>query len=125
MKLKFIAAAALAALLGSSAASAGEDVGWYILGAAGVSNADSTMHDSMVDNMRDIQTDADVSTYGKTETDKTNVAIKLIEGYRFNDYFAVEGGYYYLGRTKSDTTVTDLDSGNQYKAHAKLTGHMR
>ena len=124
MKLKFIAAAALAALLGSSAASAGEDVGWYILGAAGVSNADSTMHDSMVDNMRDIQTDADVSTYGKTETDKTNVAIKLIEGYRFNDYFAVEGGYYYLGRTKSDTTVTDLDSGNQYKAHAKLTGHM-
>ncbi len=125
MKLKFIAAAALAALLGSSAASAGEDVGWYILGAAGASNVDSTMHDSMMDNMRYRQAKAHVSSLGKTETETTNVAIKLIEGYRFNDYFAVEGGYYYLGRTKSDTKITNLNNGEEvYSAHAKLSGHM-
>ena len=113
MKLKFIAAAALAALLGSSAASAGEDVGWYAIGSVGAANADSNMHDEFSKAAREgIDTYDDVmSNLSETDRDnlssafarasvKTDFAFKLGLGYRFNDYFALEGAYSLLSKTK-------------------------
>lgn len=133
MKLKFIAAAALAALLGSSAASAGEDVGWYVLGAAGWSNADSNLGHLMSEDRHDTveewsEGNNDFTLISdKTSSEKNSVALKLVEGYRFNDYFAVEGGYYYLGRSKSDNKYVAKDSDDEVvsgKDSAKITGHM-
>ena len=145
MKLKFIAAAALAALLGSSAASAGEDVGWYAIGSVGAANADSNMHDEFSKAAREgIDTYDDVmSNLSETDRDnlssafarasvKTDFAFKLGLGYRFNDYFALEGAYYYLGKTKStlkaESAATSADSSTSASAtgrvHAEVKGHM-
>ncbi len=143
MKLKFIAAAALAALLGSSAASAGEDVGWYAIGSVGAANADSNMHDDFSDAADDINEAFDElspdqhaeisSAFARTsvKSDKTDFAFKLGLGYRFNDYFALEGAYYYLGKTKSTLnaggalTTTDSNSASaSARVHAEVKGHM-
>jgi len=147
MKLKFIAAAALAALLGSSAASAGEDVGWYAIGSVGAANADSNMHDEFskaaregIDTYDDVmsnlsETDRDnlSSAFARAsvKTDKTDFAFKLGLGYRFNDYFALEGAYYYLGKTKSTlkaesaaSTTSGESASASARLHAEVKGHM-
>ncbi len=127
MKLKFIAAAALAALLGSSAASAGEDVGWYILGAVGASHADSDMKKIMNDDkeiMVEELSKGNNETHGSSSEDKFDIALKLVEGYRFNDYFALEGGYYYLGRNKGEAKAVRVDGSDEDRSDAKVTGHM-
>ncbi len=129
MKLKFIAAAALAALLGSSAASAGEDVGWYVLGSVGAANADSDLHDDTVKETREATNDlADkgISSSVSVTTDETDFSFKLGMGYRFNDYFAVEGAYYYLGNHKTKVSGTVSGNGVTGNVHARYEakGHM-
>ena len=97
MKLKFVAAA---------------DGFWYGLGALGGTYIDSNLHDEAVKSLRED------NVSGTVKTHEGSFAGKVALGYQFNDYFALEGGYYYLGKT--DTTISTADDTEK----AKITGHM-
>lgn len=111
MKLKFVAAAVIAAA-GMSSAMAAADGFWYGLGALGGTYIDSNLHS-------EAKKYAEFYGADSVKTDEGSFAGKIIMGYQFNDYFALEGGYYYLGQTKTKVTFAD-DSSDK----VKITGHM-
>lgn len=112
MKLKFVAAAVIAAA-GMSSAMAAADGFWYGLGALGGTYIDSSLHNDAKKYLLGDEA-------GSVKTDEGSFAGKIIMGYQFNDYFALEGGYYYLGQTKTKVTYTADDSSDK----VKITGHM-
>ena len=112
MKLKFVAAAVIAAA-GMSSAMAAADGFWYGLGALGGTYIDSNLHSDAKEDLGEHP--------GSVKTDEGSFAGKIAMGYQFNDYFAVEGGYYYLGKTKTKVTFSDYDNATD---KAKITGHM-
>lgn len=86
MKIKssIILALILSSFAGMSTAQAAEPVGgWYLGASAGVAT-----------------TNGNTSAGGMTMTDKTDTALSLRGGYRFNANWAVEGGYADLGKSK-------------------------
>lgn len=110
---KLLSAAVTAALAcGISTSVMAAEPGWYALGAIGVSHADSDLHDLTVAEAYAVGYSASV------ETTEAGVGLKLIGGYRVNDNFAVEGGYYYLGEAESEITSS------AYTAKNTITGHM-
>lgn len=119
MKLKFVAAAVIAAAGMSSAMAADEF--WYGLGALGGTYADSDLHDDAVALLEES------GLGGSVKTNEGSIAGKIILGYQFNDYFALEGGYYYLGQTKTKINGSASDfSGNSIdgKVTGRITSHM-
>ena len=98
--------AALAAITGSSALA--DDSGWYVGANAGLSRAN-------IDNAR--ITDGLLGagfTTTSIEDDDRHFGFKLFAGYEFNRYFALEGGYFDLGRFgfTVDTLPAGTLSGN-------------
>ena len=112
MKLKFVAAAVIAAA-GMSSAMAAADGFWYGLGALGGTYIDSSLHNDAKKYFLEDEP-------GSVKTDEGSFAGKLIMGYQFNDYFALEGGYYYLGQTKTKIHYATDNSTDKIK----ITGHM-
>lgn len=102
MKKTLLASAMILAM--SSSAFAAE--GFYVYGGLGYSKADT---DLTSDSYSDASLDA------KMDVDEDGIGLKLAAGYRFNDYFAVEGSYVYLGKAKADVSI----EGNLYD----LTGY--
>lgn len=125
MKLKFVAAAVIAAA-GMSSAMAAADGFWYGLGALGGAYVDSDLHDAVYDAGVDELVSTHSDGYGSVKTDKGTFTGKIALGYQFNDYFALEGGYYYLGKIESKMNATKIgsDSSSDFRAKAKITGHM-
>src|SRR5207342_2946038 len=79
-----------AAVSGQAAVAA--ESGWYLGGGIGQSQA----------NIADDRISTQLSGYGLTMTsiddDDKDTGYKLFGGYKFNKYFAVEGGYFNLGK---------------------------
>ena len=113
MKLKFVAAAVIAAASMSSAMAAANGF-WYGLGALGGVYANSDLHDDAVAALEE------TGLGGTVKTHEGSVTGKVILGYQFNDYFALEGGYYYLGKT--DTKINAANG--LATAKGKITSHM-
>ena len=92
MKKTLLASALVLAM--SSSAFAAE--GFYVYGGAGYSKADTELYsESYSDDSLDAKIDVDEKSFG----------LKLAAGYRFNDYFAVEGSYTYLGKAEAKLTA--------------------
>ena len=84
-----------AALFGTSGPARAQ-AGWYIGVTLGASNANITQEAVPV-------TGATSSVF---LTDSRDPGFKVFAGYRFNPYFAVEGGYAWLGEFQATTQVT-------------------
>ena len=82
-------------LLTSSAVAA--TPGYYIYGGAGYSGADFNL--DSVSNYFEPNPNDDATVSNIRNNDKTALALKVAAGYRFNDYFAIEGSYAYLGKS--------------------------
>ena len=71
--------------------------GYYIYGGAGYSGADFNL--DSVSNYFEPNPNDDATVSNIRDNDKTALALKVAAGYRFNDYFAIEGSYAYLGKS--------------------------
>ena len=83
---RVIVAAGLSLLLGSAAAA--QQAGWYGGLSAGQGNMDVTTRDW------------DDGTLTNTQLDNEAIAYKVMAGYRFTSYLALEGGYVHFGDGK-------------------------
>lgn len=108
IKFSVLAAAIMASAMIATPSFAADnaDNGFYAVGALGGSYIDSD-----IDKVEDIGAEY-------SEWNKGSFAAKIAAGYQFNRNFALEGGYYYLGKT--DAKVSD--NGNYIKY--ELTGHL-
>lgn len=81
-------------------AAGSEGTGFYAGGGAGVSRAkiDSAAISSSLLSIG--------ATTATTTTDESSAAYKVFVGYSFNRYFAIEGGYFDLGKFKFDSTIS-------------------
>lgn len=105
MKKTLLASALVLAM--SSSAFAAE--GFYVFGGLGYSKADTEMASETIVAGRE---------YAMIDVDEDSVGVKLAAGYRFNDYFAVEGSYAYLGKAEATISSTvDVDAKASMKAH--------
>ena len=96
-----------ATLLASTAMAA---PGYYVYGGLGYSKADTEMaNETYLVGRND---------YAMINVDEDSTGIKLAAGYRFNDYFAVEGSYVYLGKAEAGISSTvDVDASGSMKSH--------
>lgn len=102
-----------AALLASTAMAA---PGFYVYGGAGYSKADTDLTN---------ETYADqAGNAAALEVDEKSFGLKLAAGYRFNDYFAVEGSYAYLGKAKAELGVYLADYDIVGAASASMKAHV-
>ena len=92
MKKTALFAAVAASLLASTAFAA---PGYYVYGGLGYSKADTDFASESY---------SEAGYQAAIDADEKSVGLKLAAGYRFNDYFAVEGSYAYLG--KADVKVS-------------------
>ncbi len=92
------------AVMNSPAAVANEDEGWLIGASIGQSTSNID-EDRIRANL--IGTGLTAATF---ENDENNTAFKLFGGYKFNRYFALEGGYFDLGQF--GYTATTLPAGS-------------
>ncbi len=102
---------ALTALAGSIARA--QDYGWYLGGNLGQTRA--TIDDERIDaNLR-----AKGFTFVSIADDKRSLGGKIFGGYQLNNYLAVEGGYFNLG--KFGYTATTVPTGT-LRGNAKMQG---
>ena len=105
MKKSLLVSALVLAM--SSSAFAAE--GFYVYGGLGYSKADTEMASETIVAGRE---------YATIDVDEDSVGVKLAAGYRFNDYFAVEGSYAYLGKAEATVSSTvDVDAKGSMKTH--------
>ena len=105
MKKTLLASAMILAM--SSSAFASE--GFYVYGGLGYTKADTEMASETIVAGRN---------YATIDVDEDSVGVKLAAGYRFNDYFAVEGSYVYLGKAEATISSTvDVDAKASMKSH--------
>lgn len=105
---------ALSIALVAGTAMAG-NIGPYVYGGLGYSNADVDLEEM------NYATDAGSL---KLEKDEDSVAVKLAAGYRFNQYFAAEVAYTYLGKAEATLNVATKEGDVSANAKASLQGHM-
>jgi len=94
--LALIAAAAAPVAMAADPAAA---AAWYLGAGAGQSRA--KLNDSSINAILT----GTGATAGATTKDETDPSYKLFLGYKFNNYFAVEGGYFNLGEYSFTTTT--------------------
>ena len=106
MKKTLLASALVLAM--SSSAFAAE--GFYVYGGLGYSKADTEMAN---------ETYLVGNEYATISVDEDSAGVKLAAGYRFNDYFAVEGSYVYLGKADAgvSTSVDGIGASGSMKSH--------
>ena len=106
MKKTLLASALVLAM--SSSAFAAE--GFYVYGGLGYSKADTEMAN---------ETYLVGNEYATISVDEDSTGVKLAAGYRFNDYFAVEGSYVYLGKADAgvSTSVDGISASGSMKSH--------
>lgn len=74
--------------------------GHYVYGGLGYSSGDFDF--GSVENFFVADpNDSDATVTNHRDTDKSSLAFKLGFGYRYNEYFALEGSYAYLGKAKA------------------------
>ena len=110
MKKTLLASALVLAM--SSSAFAAE--GFYVYGGAGYSKADTDLYSESY---------SDASLDAKIDVDEKSFGLKLAAGYRFNDNFAVEGSYAYLG--KADAKLTAVGNIIGYDVDGTATASMK
>ena len=99
----------LSALVFAMSGSAFAAEGFYVYGGLGYSKADTEVASETIVVGRE---------YATIGADEDGVGVKLAAGYRFNDYFAVEGSYAYLGKAEATVSSTvDFDAKASMKAH--------
>lgn len=105
------------ALLLVMSASAMAAEGFYVYGGAGYAKADTDLS---------CESYAGSAGQARLDVDEKSFGLKLAGGYRFNDWFALEGSYVYLGKAQADLTVkghaygADVDA----KAAASMKAHV-
>ncbi len=71
---------------------------WYI--GVGIGQTSASIPDDTVDTINAQLSAANASAFTVVDTDDKSTGVKLLVGYRFMRYFAVEGGYAVLGKSK-------------------------
>ena len=115
MRMKVALLTAVSATLLASTAVAAP--GFYAFGGLGYAHADTddfTLADA------EVLGAAEQSTQKKDDND---LALKLAGGYRFNDNFAIEGSYSFLGRVESNFKGS-FDNGESAQAEASMKAHV-
>jgi len=120
MKRRYLVGSA--ALLLASAAQAGflaDDriafPGFYLGGNVGF----ATGRVSSGDTEKEVCSGNPACTVIKASSDENTLGLKLFGGYLFNQYFAIEGGYFNLGEL---TFKDETNTGEVYKGTAKMQG---
>ena len=108
MKKTLLASAMILAM--SSSAFAAE--GFYVFGGLGYSKADTDVTN---------QSYADQDFRANLHVDEDSIGVKLAAGYRFNDYFAVEGSYVYLGKAEATLSAMGTIIGYDVDGEAKAS----
>jgi OOP family OmpA-OmpF porin len=102
-------AAAFALALTAPAAMAAGDSGVYVLGGLGYSN---------FGNYGKLDQEARDEGIVINKRDRGDIAWKLQLGYQFNKYFAIEGGYFNLGKASANLSIpgTDISAKDTFKS---------
>ena len=108
MKIKIIAVTVATLLLGIPAAQAEN---FYVLGSIGQSKYQKYNSGDLAAAMVDLG-----ATGVTASTDDSDTGYKLQLGYRFNEYFAVEGGYVSLGKATGQSRFTQGSYNESFKA---------
>lgn len=120
-QMKTIAFAAVAAAVAGSACAQDKDnAGAYVFGSVGWSKAQT-------ENAREISKVASAIGYNSTiSSSEDSVGLKIGGGYRFNDYLALEGAYYWLGESTYRVNLRRQSSSSAYSANVKfdLNGYL-
>lgn len=118
MKKNLIMAVGIA--LFASGACAAEN-GAYVYAGLGYTKADTDVQQGI----NEFSAYAVPGTFS-SHLDDNDVGMKLAAGYRFNDYFALEGSYSYLGKTKFGFSGVEGVSGYglSVAAEASMTAHV-
>ena len=83
-----------------ASAAVGATPSYYAYAGLGYSNADFNLNS--IPNYFEPNPQDDATVMNHRQTDKTALGFKIGVGYRFNDYFAIEASYAYLGKAKAN-----------------------
>ena len=89
-----------------SAGAGGQPSPWYL--GLGFSQSDAAIPQQTIDGINSVLSTANSATSTIVDKDQRSTGMKGFLGYGFNRYFAVEGGYAYLGKT---SVAMDFRSG--------------
>lgn len=97
-KILVVFGSGLCALAGAASVTAAENAGWYVGFSAGQSTTDDIDQDELDFVVEEAFWDAGYPVIsGSSTLDDKGTSWSIFAGYRFNPYFAVEGGYLKLG----------------------------
>ena len=84
----------------AAAKSNGPVTPWYV--GVGIGKADASIPEQTINAINSSLTAANGATFSVIDKDKRSTGAKLLAGFSFNRYFAVEGGYAVLGKTSAN-----------------------